>query len=170
MVKNLPANAGDAGGRSLGGGNGNPHQYSCLENPMDRGAWQATVHGGHKKLDTTDHPHTCFTNPTAFWWVRQADRYRNHKLIITHIQNECLDVLCGQFWSYEHRTQFLLTHLFEHYFEFTIWYKLMILSSNRALSKWSRNIRNILFLWFKFGTISLSELIKLFLQVIHFKM
>ena len=43
MVKNLPANAGDAGsipgsGRSPGGGNGNPFQYSCLENSMDRGA------------------------------------------------------------------------------------------------------------------------------------
>ena len=52
MVKNLPANAGAAGytgwipglGRSPGGGNGNPLQYSCLENPMDRGAWRATVH------------------------------------------------------------------------------------------------------------------------------
>ena len=53
VVKNLPANAGDlrdAGlihglGRSLGGGHGNPLQYSCLENPMDRGAWWAAVHG-----------------------------------------------------------------------------------------------------------------------------
>ena len=50
MVKNLPANAGDVGlipgsGRSPGGGNGNLLQYSCLENPMDRGAWWATVHG-----------------------------------------------------------------------------------------------------------------------------
>ena len=49
-VKNLPANARDVGsipglGRSLGGGNGNPLQYSCWENPMDRGAWWATVHG-----------------------------------------------------------------------------------------------------------------------------
>ena len=33
-------------GRSPGGGHGNPLQYSCLENPMDRGAWRATVHGG----------------------------------------------------------------------------------------------------------------------------
>ena len=56
MVKNLPANAGAAGymgwipgsGRSPGGGNGNPLQYSCLENPMDRGAWRATVHGAAK--------------------------------------------------------------------------------------------------------------------------
>ena len=50
LVKNLAANAGDMGsipgsGRSLGGGNSNPLQYSCLENSMDRGAWQATVHG-----------------------------------------------------------------------------------------------------------------------------
>ena len=50
MVKNLPANAEDAGsipgsGRSPGEGNGNPHQDSCLGNPMDRGAWWATIHG-----------------------------------------------------------------------------------------------------------------------------
>ena len=50
MVKNLPAKAGDAGsiprsGRSPGGGNGNPLQYSCLENSMDRGAWWAAFCG-----------------------------------------------------------------------------------------------------------------------------
>ena len=50
VVKNPPANAGDVGlipgsGRSPGGGNGNPLQYSCLENPMERGAWRATVYG-----------------------------------------------------------------------------------------------------------------------------
>ena len=50
MVNNPPANAEDTGllpesGRSPGGGHGNPLQYSCLENPMDRGAWQAIVHG-----------------------------------------------------------------------------------------------------------------------------
>ena len=58
VVKNPPANAGDAGfirgsGRSPGVGNGNPLQYSCLEHPMDRGAWWATVHGITKELDTT---------------------------------------------------------------------------------------------------------------------
>ena len=53
VVKNLPVNAGElrevalmpGSGRSPGGGNGNPLQDSCLENPMDRGAWWATVHG-----------------------------------------------------------------------------------------------------------------------------
>ena len=49
VVMNPPAKARDVGlipglGRSPGVGNGNPFQYSCLENPMDRGAWQATVH------------------------------------------------------------------------------------------------------------------------------
>ena len=52
MVRNQPANAGDIRdtdlipglGRSPGEGHGNPLQYSCLENPMDRGAWWATVH------------------------------------------------------------------------------------------------------------------------------
>ena len=50
LVKSRPANSGDAGlipglGRSPGEENGNPLQYSCLGNPMDRGAWQATVYG-----------------------------------------------------------------------------------------------------------------------------
>ena len=50
MVKDLPASAGDTGsipglGRSPGGRNGNPLQYSCLEKSMDRGTWRATVHG-----------------------------------------------------------------------------------------------------------------------------
>ena len=53
VAKNLPANAGDIGdvvlilgsGRSPAEGNGNPLQYSCLGNPMDRGAWQAKVYG-----------------------------------------------------------------------------------------------------------------------------
>ena len=53
VIKNPPENAGDArdmssvpGSRqSPGGGNGNPLQYSCLNNPMNRGTWQATVHG-----------------------------------------------------------------------------------------------------------------------------
>ena len=61
MVKNPPTNAGDirdaglisGSGRSPGGGNGNPLQYSCLENSMDREAWQATIHGV-TELDMTE--------------------------------------------------------------------------------------------------------------------
>ena len=56
VVKNPPTNAEDVGsipgwGRSPGGGHGNPLQYSCLENPMDRGAWCATVHRVAKRHD-----------------------------------------------------------------------------------------------------------------------
>ena len=61
MVKDPPANAGDAGdmgsilglGRCLRGRNGNPLQYSCLENSMDRGAWWAIVHEVTKESDMT---------------------------------------------------------------------------------------------------------------------
>ena len=60
VVKNLPASAGGTGlipgsGRSPGEGNGKPLQCSCLENPMDRGPWRATVQGGHKESDMTEH-------------------------------------------------------------------------------------------------------------------
>ena len=62
MVKDPSANTGDIRdmglipglGRSSGGGNGNILQYSCLGNPMDKGAWQATVHEVTKESDTTD--------------------------------------------------------------------------------------------------------------------
>ena len=58
VIKNLPANVGDMGlipwsGRSPGGGNGNPLQYSCLEDPMDRGSWWAAFHGV-AELDMTE--------------------------------------------------------------------------------------------------------------------
>ena len=58
VVKNLPANAGDTGsvpelGLSTGERCGNPLQNSCLGNPMDRGAWWATVHGVTKESDMT---------------------------------------------------------------------------------------------------------------------
>jgi len=69
VVKSPPANAGDArdaglipgSGRSPGGGHENPHQCSCLENPMDRGAWRAVVHGVAKsqsRLSHSTHIHT----------------------------------------------------------------------------------------------------------------
>ena len=66
LVKNPPANIGDTrdagsipgSGRSPGVGNGNPLHYYCLQKPMDRGAWQTTVHGVTKELDMTEHTHT----------------------------------------------------------------------------------------------------------------
>ena len=66
VAKKPPASVGDArdmglipgSGRSPGGGHGNPLQYSCLGNSMDKGAWRALVHGGHKESDTTEYTHT----------------------------------------------------------------------------------------------------------------
>ena len=82
VVKNLPANAGDererdsipGSWRSPGGGQGNPHQYSCLENPMDRGAWRATVHGVSKSRTwlsakhSTTHTHFAFLAHSEIRW------------------------------------------------------------------------------------------------------
>ena len=64
VVKNLPANAGETrdtgsipgSGRSPGGGHGDPLQYSCLENPMELGAWWATVHSGAKSWTQLKQP------------------------------------------------------------------------------------------------------------------
>ena len=66
MVKNLPATAGDVrdtglipgSGRSPGGGHGSPLQYSCLENPMERGAWWATVQRVAKSQTRLEQLHT----------------------------------------------------------------------------------------------------------------
>ena len=62
LVKSLPADTGDAGsipgsGRSLGGGNGNPLQYSCLENLIDRGDMAGCSPWGHKESDTAECTH-----------------------------------------------------------------------------------------------------------------
>ena len=82
VVKNLPVNAGDTGDagsilelrRCPGGGNGNPLQYSCLGNPMDRGAWQLQSMGS-QETDTTQHStvqHTTQRNPEPFIYNKSA--------------------------------------------------------------------------------------------------
>ena len=92
MTKESTCNVGDAGdmgsvpgsGRSLGGGHGNALQYSCLENPMDRGAWRATVHGvaksqtqqrsvvGYSPWDCKESDTTEVTQPTRTCTIRGA--------------------------------------------------------------------------------------------------
>ena len=71
VVKNLPANAGDVDSipgweRFLGKGNGNPLQHSCLGNPMDSRAWQATVHGVTKSLIRLRTKQQLFSG--GLWW------------------------------------------------------------------------------------------------------
>ena len=73
VVKNPPANAGVLGlipesGRSPGEGNGNPLHYSCLGNPMDRGAWCATVHGISKEMEMTEQ----LNNTTSLQYFQQS--------------------------------------------------------------------------------------------------
>ena len=91
VKKNLPANAGDLGlipgsGRSPGEGNGNPLQYSCLENSIDRGAWRATV-CGVEWLSLSD-PHS----GSIFWlsgsWIKKTRENREKE---------------ADFWSHQGR-------------------------------------------------------------------
>ena len=88
LPKNPPANAGDirdvcstsVSGRSPGGGNGNPLQYSYLENPMDRGAWKATVYGVAKSWSWLS-DWTCTRNDTCYnsdeTWKRPSERNKS---------------------------------------------------------------------------------------------
>ena len=88
MVKHLRANAGDtnsipASGRSSGEGNGNILQYSCLENSMDREAWQAPVHGSQSWTQLSDLAHTHKSTKVGVqWWM---DKNINRKWIFINL-------------------------------------------------------------------------------------
>ena len=95
MVKNLPVNAGDAGsilrsGRSPEEGNGNPLQYSCLENPMDRGGWRVLV----QRVTESD------TTKCAHWVVvsqlgSPATPYTFHKQLFSFYKEVRLGIQMG---------------------------------------------------------------------------
>ena len=81
VQKNMPANAGDVrdvglipgSGRFPGEGNGTPLQYSCLENPMDRGAWWATVLGSQRvRHNWRDSAHACNLSLEIFRWMKHS--------------------------------------------------------------------------------------------------
>ena len=92
MVKNLLANAGDRDtgcipglGRHPGGGNGSPLQYSCLKNPIDRGAWQATVHGVAKsRTRASIHTHISITNTS-----KATNSPRGYSVSVTTMSFTC---------------------------------------------------------------------------------
>ena len=65
--------------KSLGGGNGNPLHYSCLENPMGRRAWRATVQGVSKELDSTEHTHTYENHVTNTKKIYLVETFFNQK-------------------------------------------------------------------------------------------
>ena len=113
VVKNPPAQAGDmrdtgsipGSGRSPGGGHGNPLQYSCLENPMDRGAWRATVQGVRKELDMTESTqHACMHIDLRHWTPLQG--FYNHfwkgadllQIINPAARAAFIHVVCSRAW------------------------------------------------------------------------
>ena len=103
VLKNLPADAGDTGdvslipgsGRSSGLEYGNPHQYSCLENSMDRGAWKATVHGvakGWTQLSTCTHMHfSYYSHNTASATYKKTTKWTS--FLSQEINNESLGTI-----------------------------------------------------------------------------
>ena len=103
--------AGDVGlipgsGRSPGGGHSNSRQYSCLENPMDRGAWWATVHGVVAKSRTWLKwlsTHTCRIKDTDEWPVEEVHRVRSGGVLRTAsvLESECITFLVSGFTSLE---------------------------------------------------------------------
>ena len=89
VVKNLPANVGDAGsipgaGRFLRVGNGNSLQYSCLRNPMDKGTWQATVHGAAKGQTHWATEHTWVSYCSIWLWLQRNTL--NHTKVRKHLE------------------------------------------------------------------------------------
>ena len=105
MVKNPPANVGDSrdmglipgSGRLPGTGNDNPLQYSCLENPMDRGAWWAAVHGVEKESDTVKqlsmHIHSNIHIYIMYIYIYLCiNSLGNHLLSVYHVTGHELDV------------------------------------------------------------------------------
>ena len=107
VVKNPPANGGDsrdtgsipALGRSPGEGNGDPLQYSCLGNPVDRGIWQSTVHGVTKswaQLSTCTHTHTQKLKST---YLMRSELLTCSKLGSTRWPLEIMVFLGTAWWS-----------------------------------------------------------------------
>ena len=122
VVENLPANAGDARGAGLipelgtspGGGNGNPLQYSYLENPMDRGAWWAAV-CGVTELDMTERISVCLSKII----LKSHSEFNFGRAQLLHEKHICLSnsTLCikpSNFPLLIHSFIQLFTHLFNN--------------------------------------------------------
>ena len=100
-VKNLLANARDAGdsclipgsGRSAGRGNGNPLQYSSVENPMDRGAWWATIHGVAKSwTQLSDGAHTSRKVLTTACYCHKAGKTGYPQTLFQEQSSNCVSL------------------------------------------------------------------------------
>ena len=149
MVKNLSANAGDVGlipglGRSPGEGNGNPLQYSCLGNPMDRRAWQTTVHGVAKNRtwlrDCTTTMEFDLLDFEIIWWLISSYHFLPFGMTksITFIQ--CLSCLC----SLEVITYFLVSQVGRNC---APWYVIPIVSPVPYLNNTDDEILDLSWSW-----------------------
>ena len=174
VVKSSPVSAGDVrdkgsipgSGRSPGGGHGNPLQYSCLENPMDRGAWCATVHRVAKSQTRLNQPST--HSRTITYHV-----YTIKKIKIDEIKHyDFLDAktllqvyLHWKFWTplvYSHALYFLLllpSVLFHGLPSTTKWVKAKLLSSPKAIIPMIR-----LLSVFKFSGLKFQQTYNTYLQ------
>ena len=100
--KGITCNAGDTGDgglipgseRSSGEGNGNPLQYSCLENPIDRGAWQATVHG----IARVGHNLATKLPPQSLSYFREFNSHYYQKGKIVHLSSQGYGFSSGHVW------------------------------------------------------------------------
>ena len=150
VLKNLPVNAGDAGDvglipglrRSPGEGNGNPLQYSCLENPMDRGAWWAIGHGVAKSQTTEQLSMHLFSLPRA--WVQSLVR----ELIIhkqqhgQYINNKNTIYVIWMTKIYISRIYLIFTHSFWFTTFQNSWNFLRDKNNGIILGFWSSNPEN----------------------------
>ena len=141
MVKNLPSNAGDTGdeglnpglGRYPRGRNGNPLQYSCLENSVDRGAWWATVHGITKCqtwLSTHTHTHTHTSIWAAITNMIEWVTYKQHKFISNS----------SRVWAVQH--QYTSVHVMS-----ISWFTDNCLIPVSSHGEWEREGRSALISW-----------------------
>ena len=110
--------------RSPGGGHGNPHQYSCLENPMDRGAWWVTAHRAAESdtTEATQHPHTYHTHTQIWypklWSIMEYKRVNWHNIQIQTFamisKQDCIfhnNVLCVKAWL---KLYYYISHLLRY--------------------------------------------------------
>ena len=122
VVKNLPANIEDIRdvhsipglGRSLGGGHGNPLQYSCLENPTDRGAWRAIVHKVAKSR-------------TWLKWLNMVLLQQMRKCIGKYVNYKYCRILAIIFYFYFQPILSIFPHIYVlifYYHRITMWCKI----------------------------------------------
>ena len=147
-IKNPPANAGDVrsggsipgSGRSPGGENGKSFQYSCLENPVDRGTWQATVYSVRVGHDWSDLALTHAVNFKCYIWLNQGKTELENYTVVNYI-SFLLSLLGALVWwslwesheKWKQQISYLHKVLFTSLFSSICIYQKLLLSSHCPL-------------------------------------